>query len=94
MAATLVMVLVMEWIGKMVSGVIGAPVSMSRMPKVLKYTGWPCCSISTIAPGIFPAAISLLKKSSMRASFSRDNVGWFNRGRTASAADEGIAAIP
>jgi len=35
MAATLVMVLVTEWIGKIVSSVIGVPVSGSRMPNHL-----------------------------------------------------------
>ena len=35
-AATLVMVLVTEWIGKMASAVIGVALSTSRMPKHLK----------------------------------------------------------
>ena len=35
-AATLVMVLVTEWIGKIASAVIGVPLSTSRLPKHLK----------------------------------------------------------
>jgi len=61
----------------MVSGVIGLPVSVSLRPKVLKYTCRPCCLISTIAPGIFPVATSLLKKSSMRPSFSGEKTAGF-----------------
>jgi len=71
-AATLVMVLVTEWIGKIASAVIGVAFSTSRLPKHLKYTGWPWCWIKTMAPGILPEAISPLIKSSMAESFSRD----------------------
>ena len=35
-AATLVMVLVTEWIGKIESSVIGIPLSGSRLPKAFK----------------------------------------------------------
>src|SRR6266849_1147946 len=72
-AATLVMVLVTEWIGKIASTVIGVAFSTSRLPKHLKYTGWPWCWIRTMAPGMLPAAISALRKSSMAESFSRDS---------------------
>src|SRR5258705_7729700 len=72
-AATLVMVLVTEWIGKIASAVIGVAFSTSRLPKHLKYTGWPWCWIRTMAPGMLPEAISPLIKSSMAESFSRDS---------------------
>src|SRR6266404_9129976 len=72
-AATLVMVLVTEWIGKMASSAIGVPFSTSRLPKHLKYTGWPRCWIRTMAPGMLPEAISPLIKSSMAESFPRDS---------------------
>ena len=57
----------------MVSVVIGTPVATSRLPKVLKYTGWPRRWIRTMAPGILPEAISPLRKSSIRWSFSTDS---------------------
>jgi hypothetical protein len=58
-AATLVMGFDIEYRRKIASGVIGNWVTTSRTPKFSKYTGVPCCSISKMAPGILPVAISL-----------------------------------
>src|SRR5712675_1358538 len=86
-AATLVMVLLTEWIGKIVSAVIGVPFSTSRLPKHLKNTGWPWCWIRTMAPGMLPEAISPLIKSSMAESFSRDSTACGGGPSSAAATD-------
>src|SRR5260370_18268572 len=75
----------------MASAVIGVPFSTSRLPKHLKYTGWPWCWIRTIAPGILPEAISSLRKSSMGESFLRDSTASGGGPSSPVAADKGAA---
>lgn len=53
--------LVIEWIEKIVSGVIARPVLVSRTPMLFKYTGLPCCCTMSTAPASRPVVTSLLK---------------------------------
>src|ERR1700733_1547136 len=77
----------------MASAVIGVPLSGSRNPKISKYTGLPWRWISTMAPGMRPAATSPLMKSSIGASFSIDSSAPGGGPSWTVAADKGDASM-
>jgi len=78
-AATLVMVLVTEWIGKIASAVIGAAYRHRAWPKHLKMTRWPCCSIGDRAGNPLRSTSPLMKSSMPRVFRPR---AWPRGGRT------------
>jgi len=89
-AAMLVMVLVTEWIGKMVSAVIAFPPRTSRLPKLFEIDRLAVVldqndGTGNVAGGNFP-----LRKSSMAESFSRDSTAW--GGGPSSAVPAGMGA--